>query len=104
MVVHVPTEVFVVLVIYLAVTAGVLGYVLVGPRGRSAAAFMMGLTVMSLLLIIDIDSPARGAVRGSQGPLVELQKMLKSQPISVYDRYRLQDFPALKSAASARPE
>lgn len=106
MVVHVPTEVFVVLVIYLVVTAGVLGYVLVGPRGRSAAAFMLALTVMSLLLIIDIDSPARGAVRGSQGPLIELQKMLKSQPNSVYDRYRLQDFPAsppLKPGASARP-
>ena len=106
MVVHVPTEVFIVLVIYLVVTAGVLGYVLIGPRGKSAAAFMLALMVLSLLLIIDIDSPARGGVRGSQGPLIELQKMLKSQPTSVYDRFRQQDFPAapaLKSGASARP-
>lgn len=106
MVVHVPTEVFIVLVIYLVVTAGVLGYVLIGPRGKSAAAFMLALMVLSLLLIIDIDSPARGGVRGSQGPLIALQKMLKSQPTSVYDRFRQQDFqgaPGLKSGASARP-
>ena len=105
-IVHVPTEVFVVLVIYMVVTAGVLGYVLVGPRGKSAAAFMLALMVMSLLLIIDIDSPARGGVRGSQGPLIELQKSLKSQPSRVFDRYRLQDFPAapaLKSGAAAPP-
>ena len=88
---HVPTEVFVILVVYLAVTAAVLGYVLVGPRGRSAAAFMLALLLMSLLLIIDIDSPNRGGVRESQGPMLALQKMMKGQPASVFDRWRLKD-------------
>lgn len=90
---HVPTEVFIVLVIYLVVTAAVLGYVLVGPRGKSAAAFMLALLIMSLFLIIDIDSPNRGGVREFQGPMQQLQKSMKEQPASVYDRWRLEDFP-----------
>lgn len=89
--VHVPTEVFVVLVIYMIVTAGVLGYVLVGVRGRSAAAFMLLLLSMSLLLIVDIDRPTRGGVREGQGPMERLVQSLKTTPASAYDRFRLQD-------------
>jgi hypothetical protein len=89
---HVPTEVFIVLVLYMVVTAAVLGYVLVGPRGKSAAAFLLALLLMSLLLIIDIDSPNRGGVRESQGPMLALQKTLKSQPASAFDHWLQKDF------------
>ncbi|WP_293400255.1 hypothetical protein [Phenylobacterium sp.] len=89
--VHVPTEVFVILVIYMVVTAGVLGYVLVGVRGRAAAAFMLLLLSMSLLLIVDIDRPTRGGVREGQGPMERLVESLKTTPASAYDRFRIED-------------
>ena len=54
---HVPTVVFVVLLLYMVVSAGVSGYVLSAPRGRWEAPFLMGLLTMSLLLIIDIRLP-----------------------------------------------
>jgi hypothetical protein len=89
--VHVPTEVFVILVIYMVVTAGVLGYVLVGVRGRAAAAFMLLLLSMALLLIVDIDRPTRGGVREGQGPMERLVESLKTTPASAYDRFRIKD-------------
>ena len=85
---HVPTEVFGVLLIYIVVTSGVLGYVLTGPRGRTAAGVMLVLLAVSLLLIIDIDRPTMGGIRESQGPMEDLVQSLKDQPPPVFDRYR----------------
>lgn len=89
--VHVPTEVFVVLIIYMVVTASVLGYLFVAPRGRAGAMFMLGLLVLCLMLILDIDRPNRGGIRESQAPIELLLKSMKDLPISDYDRYRIQD-------------
>ena len=94
--VHVPTEVFVVLLVYLIMTAGVLGYVMVGTRGKWTSVFLLGLLTMSLLLIVDIDRPTRGGVREGQGPMEALQKTLKSQPATVYDRWRHEDAKAAR--------
>lgn len=85
---HVPTPVFAVLLIYLIVTAGVLGYVLSTRRGRVPALFLMALVIMSLLLIIDIDRPTTGTLRESQLPMEQLRNSLKTTPISTYDRWR----------------
>jgi hypothetical protein len=85
---HVPTEVFAVLLVYLIVTAGVLGYVLSAQRGRLAASFLMGLLTLSLLLIIDIDRPISGGIHESQRPMEQLKASLKGQPMAVYDRWR----------------
>ena len=92
--VRVPTEVFVVLVIYLAVTAGVLGYVFAGPRGRAAAVFMLGLLWMSMLLIVDIDRPTRGGIRESQLPMQWTLQTLKTTPPATYDRWLTPEPPA----------
>ena len=85
---HVPTEVFAVLLAYLVVSAGVLGYVLSARRGWLASIFLMGLLTVSLLLIIDIDRPTSGGISESQRPRERLRDSLKSQPTSVYDRLR----------------
>jgi hypothetical protein len=87
---RVPPEVFAVLLLYLIVTAGVLGYVLTARRGRLAAGFLMVLVVLSLMLIIDIDRPNAGGINESQRPMEQLLKSLRSQPITVYDRWRHQ--------------
>lgn len=91
--VHVPTEVFVVLVIYLIVTSGVLGYIFRGPRGRAGAIFMLGMLVMSMLLIIDIDRPTHGGVRESQTPMLWTLDALKTTPPSTYDRWLTPEAP-----------
>jgi hypothetical protein len=85
---RVPGTVFVVLLIYLIVTAGALGYVLSGPNGRHAAAFLLALFTMSLLLIIDIDRPTSGSIQESQVQMQRLRAALTDQPISTYDRWR----------------
>jgi hypothetical protein len=84
---RVPAEVFVVLFIYLFVTAGVLGYVLKGKRGRMSAVFLLGLLTLSLLLIIDVDRPVAGGVIEGQAPMKTLQTSF-SQPTTTYDRWR----------------
>ena len=96
--VHVPSEAFLVLIVYMTVTAGVLGYVLTGRRGRSAAAFLVALMTLALMLIVDIDHPTGGGVREGQGPMEALRASLKAQPPPVFDRYRIEDATLTPSA------
>lgn len=97
---RVPAEVFFVLFVYLIVTAGVLGYVFVGNRGRGAAAFMLVLLTLSLLLILDIDRPNKGGVREAQTPMEQLRASFKAQPPAVFDRYLMEDAKLAPSAVS----
>jgi hypothetical protein len=85
---RVPTEVFGVLLIYLVVTAALLGYVLLGWRTRIAGAVPLALLSVSFLLVIDIDRPTTGNIQETQGPMEQLQKSLHSQPPAVFDRWR----------------
>jgi hypothetical protein len=85
---HVPSEDFLVLFIYFVVTAGVLGYVLTGFRGRVSAGFLLVLMVMSLLLILDIDRPTLGGIREEQTPMEDLQKSMASWPPTLFDHWR----------------
>lgn len=89
--VRVPTEVFFVLVVYMIMTAGVLGYILEGRRSVGVAAFMLGLLSLALMLIVDIDRPTKGGIREGQGPMEMLRASLKAQPPQVFDRYVIED-------------
>ncbi len=82
----VPSEVYVVLYVYLLTSAGVLGYTLVGSRGRAAAAFLYLLFALSLVLIIDIDRPTEGGVNESQLPMELLRATLAKEPPRIFDR------------------
>jgi hypothetical protein len=73
---RVPPGVFLVLFIYLVTTAGVLGYVLHGGRGRMAAGFLLCLLTLSLILVIDIDRPNQGGVVEGQAPMEALRSAL----------------------------
>ena len=87
-IIHIPVEVFAVLLLYLVGAAGVLGYVLgLGP-GRFAGGFIMILMCLSLVLIIDIDRPTSGMIREDQSPMELLRTSLKKQPPEVFDRWR----------------
>jgi len=77
---HVPLEVFVVLLVYQFVAAGVFGYVLSGERGRLTAALLLVLFGSALLLIIDLDRATGGGVVEDNRPMQELFDMMKAQP------------------------
>jgi hypothetical protein len=73
---HVPTRVFVILLVYMMASAAVLGYA-IGPRRWRTAAFLFALVTMSYLLIFDIDEPVAGGVRESQRPMEELKTTIE---------------------------
>jgi hypothetical protein len=83
---HVPGEVFLLLFIYQLTAAGVLGYVLVGTRGRQSAAFLFALFGLSLILVIDLDRPVDGGVTVSQQPMLDVRDMIRANPPAVFDR------------------
>lgn len=83
---HVPMEVFLILVIYQIIAAGVLGYVLVGRRGRTTASLLLVLFGGSLLLVIDIDRPNSGGVVESQKPMELLLDMMRQNPAGSFGR------------------
>jgi len=85
---HVPVEVLFLLSAYIVATAGVLGYVLTGPRGQIAGAFLITLLAIALVLITDLDRPKTGGIRESQAPMELLRASLKAQPPAVFDRWR----------------
>lgn len=73
---RVPVAVFAVLFFFLITSAGVLGYVQSGVRGRWAASFELALLTIFLLLVIDIDRPMSGAVREGQAPMEILRSSM----------------------------
>lgn len=77
---HVPPEVLVVLLLYLFTCAGVLGFFMVGKRGRASAFILFGLFGVALLLIIDIDRPAGGRIREPQGAMLMLRDFIQAHP------------------------
>lgn len=83
---HVPPEIFLVLFFYQIVTAGVLGSVLVGRRGRVVGLLLFVLFGSSILLIIDIDTPTKGLIRESQTAMDLVRRSLAAQPPAVFDR------------------
>lgn len=85
---RVPIVVFVVLLIYVIVTAGMLGYVRAASRRVVAVGFLFALKVMSLMLILDIDRPHSGGIRESQEPITAVRDTLRSQPPGSFDRWR----------------
>jgi hypothetical protein len=72
---HVPRRVFVILLLYMAISSGMIGYV-IGRRHRVSVLIMLGLSALAYLLIFDIDSATRGAIRESQAPMEELHAFL----------------------------
>lgn len=76
---RVPSAVFDVLFVYMITSAFVLGYVLRGQGRRIAASFLMGLFVLALVLIIDVDRPTSGGVVESQLPMEMLRAQISAE-------------------------
>ena len=76
---HVPQRVFVVLLVYMLMSSGVMGYV-IAKRRRGAVLTLLALLTVSYMLILDIDSPNRGRVRESQVPMEDLKAFIAAHP------------------------
>ena len=79
--IHIPSIIFVILIAYLIVTCGILGYLLTGVQGKMSALVLI-LMAIFLLLVIDIDRPNEGAVRESQAPMEWLRAKLAAQALA----------------------
>ncbi len=86
--VRVPSQVYLVLFIYMCIAAGVLGYILIGLRNFIAAIILYMLLTLSVLLIIDIDRPTTGTIREAQGPMERLVESFRQRHAGDYDRWR----------------
>ena len=94
--VHLPAEVFAVLLSFLIVASGMLGYLSVGRRGKVALSLMILLLALTLMLILDVDRPTGGGIREDQAPMELLKASLGAQLPAVFDRYRLEDAGAAR--------
>lgn len=81
---RVPTEVYVVLFIYLVATAGLVGFTRKSTRERWSALFLFLLLTLTLMLILDIDRPVGGGINESQLPMEDLQTFLHSSPPAMF--------------------
>lgn len=84
---RIPIEILLLLIIYLGVTAAVVGHQVDGPRGRRAALVLFLLVALSVTIIADLNRPMSGHVRESQKPMIMLLVSLRSQPPPVFDRF-----------------
>lgn len=84
---RIPVEVLFLLIVYLGLTAGVVGHQVDGPRGRRAALVLFVLVSLSITIIADLNRPMSGHARESQKPMIMLLASLKSQPPAVFDRF-----------------
>ena len=84
---RIPVEVLVLVLIYLGVTAAVVGHQVDGPRGKRAALVLFAMVALSITIIADLNRPMSGHVRESQKPMRMLLQSLRSQPPAVFDRF-----------------
>jgi hypothetical protein len=87
---RVPKEVMFLLLVFLAVTAGVVGHQVDGPRGKRAALMLFVLLALSIAVITDINRPMSGSARESQKAMEMLLASLKAQPPRVFDQFKAQ--------------
>lgn len=86
---RVPVEVGVLLIVYLAVMAAVVGHQVDGPRGRRAATVFFIAVALSITVITDLNRPMSGHARESQKAMLMLLQSLRAQPPHVFDRFNV---------------
>ncbi len=95
---RVPAEVLFLLLMFLAVTAAVVGHQVDGPRGKRAALVLFVLLALSITVITDINRPVTGSAKESQEAMRMLLASLKQQPPETFDRFKMPRGPAATDA------
>lgn len=72
---HLPARVLTILLLYMALSAMMMGYVMAGKAKvhRVATAQLLALLMLAMILILDLDRPRSGGIQVRQTPLEELQ-------------------------------
>jgi hypothetical protein len=83
---EIPTTILVLLIFYSLVAAAVLGAVLRSRKGQQISAALIGLNVLALMLVADINRPVEGSIHESQEPMERMLARLKASPPSVFQR------------------
>jgi len=78
---HVPARAFVILMIYVAISAATLGHISGGGR-RGSTAILMVLLATAFTLILDIDASNRGGVAESQEPMRDLKAVIAAGTVT----------------------
>jgi hypothetical protein len=97
---QIPAQVLLVLYMYMATTAAMLGYVLEGRKRNVEAVILFLLLTVSITLIVDLNGPLLGTIREAQKPMTMLRASLAAQPPSVFDSYKQ---PYAPKGLPARP-
>ncbi|MFL6735391.1 MAG: hypothetical protein ACJ8EY_11945 [Sphingomicrobium sp.] len=84
---RVPSEILLLLLAYLSVTAAVIGHATDGPRGRRAALVLFLLIALSISVITDINRPTAGRSRESQEAMIILLRSLTAQSPDIFDQF-----------------
>jgi hypothetical protein len=82
-----PVEVIALLMVYLVLTAALIGHQVDGSRGRRAAFFLFVALTLAIVVMADLNRPELGAVGESQRPMHLLIQSLRAQPPPVFDRF-----------------
>ena len=68
------------------VAAAVLGGVMKTRKGRQFNLVLLGLNILALMLVADINRPVGGTIREPQEPMERMLARLKASPPEVYQR------------------
>jgi hypothetical protein len=82
---HLPTRVHMMLIVYMLITACVMGFAYANRPQYATSGTLFVLLTMSMLLIIDLDRPTSGAIIETQYAMEELQARLAEIPPSAFD-------------------
>ena len=83
-----PAEVLLLLLVYLAVTAAVVGHSVDGPRGKRSALVLFALIALSITVMADLNRPMSGRARESQQAMRMLLASLKAQPPAALNKFK----------------
>ena len=83
---HVPSTVFLALMLYQFMAAGVISYAVTGRGGRRTGIVLFVLLGALLILIIDVDRPTSGGITEDQRPMLELRDFMFSHPPESFAR------------------
>jgi hypothetical protein len=82
---HVPPTILWLLAFMSAIATGLMGFVsgFGNRRHRAPTVVVIGLIALVIVVIVDLDRPTRGFIRGGQDALLDLQRSLRSEITAV---------------------
>jgi hypothetical protein len=81
---HIPTRVHVILLVYMFITAGVMGFAFANSPQYVTSGTLFVLLTISMVLIVDLDRPTSGAIVESQRAMENLQARLQAIPPTAF--------------------